>query len=251
MSHKTRILVVEDEFITLDMLRDYLELSGYEISGDAMRADEAIDVLDRFDTDIAMLDINLKGEKDGIWIAEQIRKHYQIPFIFLTAYSDAATIKRATNTNPYGYLVKPFTQADVFSAIEVALKNYAKEVHPFELPEQIWAEGGELLINQYIFVKDNFTFRKVKIADVQFVQAFKNYLELHVQNHAPVLIRSTLQKFSEILPHDYFVQVNRSFVANVRFVEEITPTSILVGTRAIPLSKNYREAFVKRFNFFV
>lgn len=250
MPKNTRVLVVEDEFITLDMLRDYLELSGYDISGDAMRADEAIDILERFDTDIVMLDINLKGEKDGIWIAEQIRQHYQIPFIFLTAYSDAATIERASNTNPYGYLVKPFTQADVFSAIEVALKNYAKEVHPIDLPEQNWAEGGELLINQFIFIRDNLTFKKIRIADIQYIQSFKNYLELYVKSQR-VLIRSTLQKFMSILPHEYFVQVHRSFVVNVKFVDEISPTSISVDSSTIPLSKNYRDEFVRRFNFFV
>lgn len=74
MNKSVRVLIVEDEFITMDMLRDYLENSGDEVSGDAMRADEAIDILERFDTDIVMLDINLKGDKDGIWLAEQIRQ---------------------------------------------------------------------------------------------------------------------------------------------------------------------------------
>ena len=69
MQKNIRVLIVEDEFITMDMLRDYLEQSGYDVSGDAMRADEALDILERFDTDIVLLDINLKGEKDGIWIA--------------------------------------------------------------------------------------------------------------------------------------------------------------------------------------
>jgi DNA-binding LytR/AlgR family response regulator len=250
MQKKTRILIVEDEFITLDMLRDYLEKSGYEISGDAMRASEAIDILERYDTDLVLLDINIKGDKDGIWLADQIRQQYNIPFVFLSAYSDQTTVRRASNVNPYGYLVKPFSQADIFTAIEVALKNFSKEVRPIELPEQDWAEAGELLINQTIFVKDNLAFKKIALADIRYIQAYKNYIELHM-GEQQITIRSTLQRFSTILPQRFFAQIHRSFVINVRFVETIASTHVLVGKDEVPLSKNYRDDFVKKFNFFV
>ena len=84
MEKNIRILIVEDEFVTLDLLRDYLEESGYEVSGDAMSAEEAITILEQGQTDFALLDINIKGYRDGIWLAEQINKKYQIPFIFIT-----------------------------------------------------------------------------------------------------------------------------------------------------------------------
>ena len=78
MDKNVRILIVEDEFVTLDLLRDYLEESGYEVSGDAMSADEAIKILEKGETDFAMLDINIKGDKNGIWVAEQIQKKYKM-----------------------------------------------------------------------------------------------------------------------------------------------------------------------------
>ncbi|MBL7818327.1 MAG: response regulator [Saprospiraceae bacterium] len=250
MEKKVRVLIVEDEFITLDMLRDYLEQSGYEVSGDAMRADEAIEVLERFDTDIALLDINIKGDKDGIWLAHHIRQHYQIPFIFLTAYSDQETVKRAADINPYGYLVKPFSQADIFTTIEVALKNYAKETYPLQLPEQNWTEGGELLINQSIFIKDQLSYKKIDIADIRYIQAYKNYLEIHLSNQR-VVIRATLQRFTGVLPHQYFVQVHRSFVVNVQYVEVINPDNVVIEGQKVPLSKQNKDEFIKKFNFFV
>jgi CheY-like chemotaxis protein len=86
MEKNIRVLIVEDEFFTLDMLRDYLEESGYEVSGDAMSAEEAITILEEGQTDLALLDISIKGNQDGIWLAEQINKKYRIPFVFLTAY---------------------------------------------------------------------------------------------------------------------------------------------------------------------
>lgn len=123
---------------------------GYEISGDAMNPREAIDVLERLDTDLAILDINLKSEQDGIWIAKEIRPNYHIPFIFLTAYSDKQTIQRAAEVNPYGYLVKPFSKADILASIEIALKNYEKE-QKTELAIEVINDGKELTIEDYIF----------------------------------------------------------------------------------------------------
>lgn len=250
MEKNIRVLIVEDEFINLDLLRDYLEDAGYEVSGDAMKADEAIEILERFDTDIAILDINIKGEKDGIWIAEQIRQKYHIPFIFLTAYSDPKTVARAANVNPYGYLVKPFIQADIFTSIEIALKNYAKEKGAYDLPKETTEETTELAIGDFLFVKDDYTFKKILIADIHFIQAYKNYIEISFAN-SRIILRSTLQKFSEVLPKKHFVQTHRSFIINLNFINNINVDMIVVGDKEVPLSKTYKEDFIKKIRLFM
>ncbi len=122
-----RILIVEDEFITLETLKSVLSEMKFKISGDAMTASEAIAVLKKGETDLAILDINIKGDKDGIWLAKQIREKYQIPFIFLTAYGDDFTVKRAIETEPYGFLAKPFNKVDVYTSVAVAVNNFAKQ----------------------------------------------------------------------------------------------------------------------------
>lgn len=243
------ILIVEDEFINMDLLQDYLVQSGYQIAGDAMSAQEAIDVLERSSTDLAILDINLKGEKDGIWVAEQIRQHYHIPFIFLSAYSDTPTIKRAAATNPYGYLVKPFTKANVYSAVEIALKNFEKEKKPLDLAIEDWANETELSINQSIFVKDNNTFKKIEIANIRYIQAFKNYLELHLEKEK-IIIRSPLSKFFKVLPQIYFQQVHRSFVINLKHIDKLSNAAITIGISSVPVSKSFKNELLKKLNFF-
>ena len=122
---KVNILIVEDEALIAESLSETLEDLGYEISGMAMRAKEALDIIAKEQPDIAILDINLKGKEDGIWLAEEIRKNYDFPYIFLTSYGNRSTVERAVKTKPNGYLIKPFKKADIFSAIEVALTNYA------------------------------------------------------------------------------------------------------------------------------
>ena len=167
MDKNVRILIVEDEFVTLDLLRDYLEESGYEVSGDAMSADEAIKILEKGETDFAMLDINIKGDKNGIWVAEQIQKKYKIPFIFLTAFSDSATVKTAAGTHPYGYLVKPFTQADIYTTIEIALTNFNEQRRGHRASEHQPDSHSVLQLTDTIFVKDNLVFKKITIIILQ------------------------------------------------------------------------------------
>lgn len=244
-----RILIVEDEFVTLDLLRDYIEQSGYEVSGDAMTAKEAIEVLERFNTDIAILDINIRGDHDGIWLANEIRENYNIPFIFLTAYSDAANVRRAAESYPYGFVVKPFTAADVMAAIEVALKQHERE-RKADLIKPVKRPTTELSADSSIFLKDALTYRKVLIREIMYVQAFKNYIEFTLLNESPIVLRSTLYKSMEMLPKALFKQVHRSFVVNLQHVELIGGDYVLVKDKNIPLGKSYRSEFMEAINFF-
>ena len=85
--------------------------------------------------DIALLDINLKHGNEGIQIAEQINRLYQIPFVYLTAYSDKVTLQLAQHTEPAGYLVKPFTEKNLFATLQLALLNHGQRIkNNFSLP---------------------------------------------------------------------------------------------------------------------
>jgi DNA-binding LytR/AlgR family response regulator len=245
MEKNIRVLIVEDEFFTLDMLRDYLEESGYEVSGDAMSAEEAITILEEGQTDLALLDISIKGNQDGIWLAEQINKKYRIPFVFLTAFSDSHTVRSAAKTNPYGYLVKPFSQADIFTSIEIALNNHNKF-------QAIQNESNKDQVNQIrdsIFVKDEIGFKKVFLREIRFVKAYKNYLEINLAVNSQI-IRSTLTDFYQLLPSENFIQTHRSYVVNVDFLENIGGNFVMVSKTEVPLSRGFREPVMKRLKIY-
>lgn len=249
MKKKIRVLIVEDEFITLDALREELEEMGYEISGDAMRAKDALLILERGDTDIAILDIHLKGSESGIWLAGQIKEKYKIPFIFLSAFTDRKTIAEAAETEPSSYLVKPFTQADLFTSIELALLTHAKHREELQLPNSHAKVTGELLIKDCIYVKDDLTYKKIAIGDILYIEAFKNYLELSLLegNH---VIRSTLRDFLNILPTEHFMQTHRSFVVNVEKIDEIGGNFLQIGKTKVPVSRNQKEEVLGRLKFY-
>lgn len=135
MQKNYKALLVEDDYVTVETLRCYLEDVGCEVVGDAMRAEEALCFLERGEADIAVLDIRLKGEKDGIWLAGQIRDRFKIPFVFLSARSDPATVAAAARTCPAAFLVKPIAQADFYAALEgILVKCRANAVKPMAAP---------------------------------------------------------------------------------------------------------------------
>ena len=124
MSQETRVLIVEDEPIIAFQISHQLEEEGYKISGIAHSYDKAIDKLGDGNTDIVLLDIMLKGDKTGIDLAHIINQSYSLPFVFLTSYADKNTLEKVKHTYPFGYLVKPFKDADLAPAIEVALVRF-------------------------------------------------------------------------------------------------------------------------------
>ncbi len=244
----TRILLVEDEFITLDSLRDALEDMGYLISGDAMRAEAAIPILEAGATDLAILDIHLKNGKSGIWLGEQIRERYNIPFMNLTAYGDKATIAAAAKTKPASYLVKPFSPADLHAAIELALHTYAGQAQP---AKNVTGEptAPPLLINDSIFVKDQLVYRRINIRDIVFVQSFRNYVEIQTAE-GKFVVRSSLKEFSEQLPANQFIQTHRSYLVNLENVDGIGGDFVQVGAHEVPLSRNERAGVISRLSMF-
>ncbi|MEM1324081.1 MAG: response regulator transcription factor [Bacteroidota bacterium] len=122
-----KILIVEDDAIIAENIDARLRAVDFKVAGIAYDSETAIDMLANRQPDAVLLDINIAGSKDGIEVAEIINQHYQIPFIYLTSYSDKATLQRAKVTMPYGYIVKPFNEQDLLSALEMALYRHTQQ----------------------------------------------------------------------------------------------------------------------------
>lgn len=122
-----RIIIIEDEAIIAIEIQSTLEDLGYKVVGRAMNGDRALDLLANTACDLVLLDIHIKGTRSGIDLAHLINEKYQIPFVFITSFADTATVAKASETMPYGYIVKPFTDKDLRSNIAVALARAASE----------------------------------------------------------------------------------------------------------------------------
>ncbi len=124
---EARILVVEDEVIVAKDIQERLNSLGHSVAGTASSGEEAIAKIEETQPELILMDIKIKGPMNGIATAEKIRKGFNIPVVYLTAYADEDTVRRAKVTKPFGYLVKPFDDRELHSTIEIALYNHRME----------------------------------------------------------------------------------------------------------------------------
>jgi two-component system, response regulator PdtaR len=116
-----KILVVEDDTIIALTIQGRLKEFGYEVVGRASTGEDAIKKVKEFMPDLVLMDIHIKGPIDGIQTAETVYGFYNIPVVYLTAYSDEKTLERAQKTSPFGYVVKPFSDDTLRTTIKMAL----------------------------------------------------------------------------------------------------------------------------------
>lgn len=127
MNTAPRIAVVDDEMIVAKDLESTLRSFGYEVPGTAPTGQEAITLAATHKPDLMLMDIRLRGELDGIETARHIQQQLDVPIVYVTAYADEATLARARETCPYGYLVKPVQDTALRSAVSTALHRHRAE----------------------------------------------------------------------------------------------------------------------------
>ncbi|MFW6337412.1 MAG: putative bifunctional diguanylate cyclase/phosphodiesterase [Alkalispirochaetaceae bacterium] len=121
MGNTPKVLIVEDERIIALDLRRRIEKFGYEVCAVVSSAEEAVRATEEHDPDIVLMDIMLSGERDGTDAAVELRDRFGTPVVFLTAYADEQTLKRAKRAEPVGYVLKPFKERELYTTIEIAL----------------------------------------------------------------------------------------------------------------------------------
>jgi CheY-like chemotaxis protein len=124
---KKQILIVEDEGLIAADICGKLEQLGYRSAAIASSGEDALRRARSTEFDLVLMDIRLEGELDGIATAQTFKDEMRIPVVYMTALSDPATLDRAKDTGPYGYLCKPVTEGALSSAVEIALQKHALE----------------------------------------------------------------------------------------------------------------------------
>ncbi len=233
---KIRILIIEDELLIAEDMRLQLNELGYDVVGIASEYDEAISLLKEKNPDIALVDIVIEGEKDGIEVATEIKNSFEIPFIFVTSHADKQTVERVKHIKPNGYLVKPFNSKDLYTAIEIAFFNHINKTKPAQEKDEE-EENSSFVLKDCIFIKKDYLLVKIKFDELKYVKAEGNYVEIFCENKK-LLTRSTLKDFLSKLPQDKFLQVHKSFAVNIEFIDAIEYNNLLIGKERIPLSRS-------------
>ncbi|TRX20485.1 response regulator transcription factor [Flavobacterium franklandianum] len=243
MTKNNTILIVEDEMIIAANISLQLTHLGYEVTGIIPRAEEVLPHIRLYVPDILLLDINLKGDIDGIQLALLIQKEFKIPIIYLTANSDEAHFERAKDTNPYAFISKPFKKLDLQHAIELTIIRIQNEN---ETEKSIPIDNDvPFVLSDCIFVRSHNKMVKVCINDILFIEAERNYCKIHCKDREHLLV-TTLKDLEEKLTSNNLLRIHRSFIVNLSHIDEIAMSHVVIAKKAIPLSAELKKKLLQR-----
>ena len=238
MPKQIQVLIVEDEFIIADYIQGCLLNLGYEVVGICTNYEDAVAALQNYQPDIAIIDIGIKGDKNGIDIANYISDNLHIPFIFASSHGDKGTIDKAKQTRPAAYLIKPFTEEDLYAAIETALVNFGTQKIKTEPEEEI------ILINDGFFIRHKNKFIKILLEELMYAEASDNYVNLFT-TETHFTLKTTLLKLQEVLPH-YFLRIQKSYIVNLHQLKSFDSEEVVVHNKTLPIGKSYNEALFEK-----
>lgn len=231
---KIKIGIVEDEMIISETIAMALEKLEYQVTGVVGTYTEAIEMIKKTNPDLLLLDINLGTKKDGIDLAFEVKERFGTPIIFLTANSDPSTVNRAKDSHPLAFLVKPFSQNDLFSAIEIGWNNYNKNLN--------------VVVNQNknIVLKVGRIFEKIQLESIQYLKNDQNYIDVFLNSGKMVSVRYTTSEILNLLPENQFVKINRTYIVNIIHIDKIDIKCLHIAQLTIPISKEVRETLIQK-----
>jgi DNA-binding LytR/AlgR family response regulator len=243
MDTTIKILVVEDEMLIGAKISMLLTNLGYEVTGILPRGEDALVQVEENKPDIIILDINLKGEIDGIETATILQRK-NIPVIYLTANADEATFNRAKLTRPTAFISKPFKQLDLQRAIELTIIQLAEtDTHAVKLIEM--EEEQPFILTDRIFVRYNGKMIKIMLMDILYMEADRNYSRIFTSQKEFVL-SVTLKYIEEKLKIPFFMRIHRSYLVNMTCIDQVLESDVMINNKALPLGTGIREKLMLR-----
>jgi DNA-binding LytR/AlgR family response regulator len=251
-----KVMIVEDESIVAMDLAAGLEHDGYVITGIADNFTDALDLFNQHPADILLMDIHIQGDHDGVETAAALMKIKQVPLIYLTAFTDTATVERVKHTNPSAFLTKPYTIENVRIAIDLGMHNFAETKPPVQPGKLLSlhttadkkADKEQLLqLKEYLFIKQNYRFVKFKISEILFAEADNNYVNI-LTTAQKFALRLSLGDLLDRLQLPRLVRVHRSYAVNLDAISSFDDQLITIGQYEIPIGRNHRQDFMERFN---
>jgi len=220
------ILIAEDDIFISEHLKQILLDLNHQVTGIVSSYLEAVEFLENNDLpDLALLDIRMHGEDQGVEIAKHLNT-LNIPFIYITSFSDKNTVQQAVEQEPKGYIIKPFSKDE----IKVLVSKIVKELKP-----------------KFLCIKESFMNTKILIEDILYIKSDNVYLEIYTATKTH-LYRSKLVELMEELQNEDFVRVHRSFIINKNFIEKVAAQRVVINGVVIPISKSYKDSLSSFYN---
>ena len=234
---KIKVVVVEDSALIAEDIAYKLSKHHIEVVETFDRGEDAIEYLKKNEPDLVLLDIRLAGALDGISTGYIIQNTYSFPIIYLSDLADAETLHRAKQTRPSNYLTKPFNEADLVRAIDLAFSNFSFQ-----------RSSTPAKKTDHIFIKTENTFIRLSLSEILFLHADRSYCNIITEEKTYVQSVSMNHVYEQINNED-FIRIHRSYVVNIHKVSAIEGNLVKVGRHTIEMSKSMRDELIGRLTF--
>lgn len=243
---RINILIVEDDpLFAIELTRIVKRDLGYQVAASHDNAQAVLNWIANtsIKPDLALLDISLKGQPDGIGLAEQLTG---IPIIFITSADVPHIYHRARQLKPYGYIVKPVGKLTLQSIVESALIHNAGSSLPAYTNQALQEEK---IRNDYIFLKNpKGELIKVAFKEMGVIESDGNYCTIQTKNLNRFVLKISLKRLAQQLPDFLIVQAHRNFMVNIFMVDRInvSDSTLSVLGKDIPIGLSFRSALLER-----
>lgn len=240
------ILIIEDDLIIAENLKENLESLNYKVVGIATNYKEAVNCFDSTKADLCLVDIHLKNSsKNGIEIMQYLKVGERIPIIYLTSFSDRAYRDLAKATNPAAYLMKPASKSQVDIAIEMAINNFRKTKSK-SFGEEFTDQCPFVTRQGYFFVKVKERYEKINTKDIVYVMAGGAYCKIFTSNKE-YTVSAALKSFLQQLNTSDVMRCHRSYAVHMHKIQAFDEHNLFLvhqeQVREIPWSNQYKTRF--------
>ena len=239
-----KCIAVDDEPLALDMVSKFIEQTSFlSLQSKFDNAIQALGYVNQNEVDLIFLDIQMP-DLSGMELARILdgKTSTKKPkIIFTTAYNQFAV--EGYKVDALDYLLKPFSYEEFLKAATKAyqfFENQSKNtVVKVKTEKQV----------DYIFLKVEYQLIKVMLKDITHIEAYKDYVKVHLKNKPnPLLSLTSMKSMEELLPSDNFMRVHRSFIINLDHIDSVSRNVIHIGNAQIVVSENYKDAFMEFLN---
>jgi CheY-like chemotaxis protein len=226
-----KILIVEDELLVATDIQESLEMLGYTVIDSVATGADAIQSVNRELPDVILMDIMLRGEMTGIEAAQAINRHHDVPIIYLTANADPATIDKAKFSLPYGYIIKPFTDKDLQTNIEIARFKFMNDLKA-KMESDQYNRFFQNVSNQgdVIFVDGSKGLEKVHPGLIYYVEGDDAQSVIYTFD-GEISLEKSIDEIQDLLPAELFVKVSERHLVNIQKIFLVKFPEVIVADR--------------------
>lgn len=235
-------VAIDDEPLALELLSKFIEQTAFlKLTGKFSNAIEALSFINKNEVQLIFMDIQMP-DLSGMELARVLdgkKKSEHTRIIFATAYHQFAI--EGYKVDALDYLLKPYSYEEFLNAATKA-SSYFERINQTDKSENKDSEKPNL---DYIFLKVEYQLVKVLLKEITYVEAYKDYVKVHLTSKPhPILSLTSLKSMEELLPADQFMRVHRSFIVALDHIESVSKNIINIGNQSIAVGDNYKEPFL-------